>query len=438
MLSLDRLDRYVALPNYNYYDVEGTGLLILDKSVGKPLRDYKVYGNSVQNGTPTPDAPVEIESCGEKTKNLVDISALVGYQGDTMTKTTAEGNTLTLHSSLSSAYIYISADKSKKGLFDRLKPSTTYRIKYSSRFLEGSSSSSQGRIVFVNSSYAAKQTFYIGRATTVGRIVTLDGTFKTPADMSEYNQILIYGAYGEGSRTEIIDWIVTEESEAIEPYEPYGYKIPIKVSGNNLVDYSTVKSEMAVSGTTGVASANSARMCTDYIYVKNATKISINLGASFAFYDKDKVFISGETKSTAIFRNYAIPLGAHYIRFDWVTQTVGENIVYAVAGSYTAKTMPSYEPYREPEIYNIYLYEPLRKTSNPYADYIDFRNGKVVKLVKVDDNTGALSIEESLSVLETPVEEDIELPDIKLHKGTNVITVVTQIQPSNIAVQYYK
>ena len=634
MLSLDR---YTALPNYHYYDIEDTDALTLEKSVEKPLRDYKIYGNSVQNyqnlfdestatsgvyiddtgallensaismsdyiqvveGTEyvfevtnpqtvshnnlrinyydsdqvwvsqdiysvsigstlsnqitipdgvayirisysaaciyslniykeeiSPDNPATIESCGDKTKNLVDISSLVGYKSNTMTRTTAEGNTLTLHSSSSHVYIYIAADNSQKGLFDRLKPSTTYRMKYSSRFLEGSPSNSQGRIVFVNSSATAKQTFYIGKATTIGQVVTWSGTFTTPADMSEYSQILIYGAYGDGSRTEIIEWIVTEESETVDPYEPYGYKIPIKVRGNNLVDYATV-SKMAVNGTTGVASANNSRMCTDYIDVKNATNISINWGSSFAFYDKDKVFISGETKSTAIFRNYAVPADAQYIRFDWITETVGENIVYAVIGDYSASTLPPYEPYREPEIYNVYLNEPLRRTSNPYADYIDFKNSKVTRRNKkialyystdvavyndrgsvttyrsngglslsnyskgnpydrpnmcnafkylngaalttateatgewlacaygavyvtiredrLSETTNAAATEyinsltaELIYSLDVPVEEDIELPDIKLHKGTNIITVETQIQPSNIAVQYYK
>ena len=31
----------------------------------------KIYGNSIQNGTPTPTSPVEIKSVGEKTKNLI-------------------------------------------------------------------------------------------------------------------------------------------------------------------------------------------------------------------------------------------------------------------------------------------------------------------------------------------------------------------------------
>lgn len=52
------------LPTYHYED--NTDGMLLD-SAGKYLRDYKVYGNSEQNGTPTPEAPVEIESVGEKT-----------------------------------------------------------------------------------------------------------------------------------------------------------------------------------------------------------------------------------------------------------------------------------------------------------------------------------------------------------------------------------
>lgn len=31
---------------------------------GEPLTDYTIYGNTVQNGTPTPDAPVDVVGCG--------------------------------------------------------------------------------------------------------------------------------------------------------------------------------------------------------------------------------------------------------------------------------------------------------------------------------------------------------------------------------------
>lgn len=43
-----------------------TGTLPLSyKALGKPLSDYLIEGNTVQDGTPTPDAPVDVVGCGE-------------------------------------------------------------------------------------------------------------------------------------------------------------------------------------------------------------------------------------------------------------------------------------------------------------------------------------------------------------------------------------
>lgn len=398
------------LPSYRYYDVEGTSPLTLDKSVGKPLRDYKIYGNSVQEGTPSPDNPVEVQSVGDKSKNLLDISSLVHYDNSRNIRTTKTDNNLVVHSSESQTYVYIPSDKSKKGLFDRLKPSTTYRLKYSSRYLEGEPTPSQSRIIFINSSSVAKLTFYIQKPTTIGQIVTLSTTFKTPADMSEYDKILIYGAYGNGSRTEIIDWIVTEETETVEPYEPYGYKIPIEVGGKNLVDMSKVSRSYL--NQSGEVLNSGGFQTSDFIDVSNISNISISSAKSYAFYDEEKVFISGETKSMTIFRSYTIPENAKYIRFDWQTESVNGDIVYAFAGGYTEDTFPLYESYKEPIKTNIYLDEPLAD-----GEYIDFKNQKIVKA----DN-----------------EVNIALPELKTHKGTNVISVDTEIQPSNMQIQYYK
>ena len=38
---------------------------VLESSKGKNIRNYEVYGNSVQDGTPTPEIPVEIQSVGD-------------------------------------------------------------------------------------------------------------------------------------------------------------------------------------------------------------------------------------------------------------------------------------------------------------------------------------------------------------------------------------
>ena len=43
----------------------GVPPITLQKCKGVDLIDYKIYGNSIQNGTPTPDNPIEIQSVGD-------------------------------------------------------------------------------------------------------------------------------------------------------------------------------------------------------------------------------------------------------------------------------------------------------------------------------------------------------------------------------------
>lgn len=45
-------------------EISGTPPLTLD-AIGKNVLMYKIYGNSIQNGTPSPDNPVEVQSVGE-------------------------------------------------------------------------------------------------------------------------------------------------------------------------------------------------------------------------------------------------------------------------------------------------------------------------------------------------------------------------------------
>ena len=47
------------------------------KSNGEPLIDWKISGNTVQNGTPTPSNPVEVNGVGVRTENLLDYSTFV-------------------------------------------------------------------------------------------------------------------------------------------------------------------------------------------------------------------------------------------------------------------------------------------------------------------------------------------------------------------------
>ena len=127
-----------------------------------------------------------------------------------------------------------------------------------------------------------------------------------------------------------------------------------------------------------------------------------------------------------------------------LTITTGENATYlivqlgATQSAITIETLQieegthttEYEPYVEPVTTNIYLDEPLRKIVE-YADYIDFKNQKLVRYVeKLEDGT--------LQGLKTPIIQDIELPNILLGKGDNYISIDTKTKPSKVEFEYYK
>ena len=81
-------------------------------------------------------------------------------------------------------------------------------------------------------------------------------------------------------------------------------------------------------------------------------------------------------------------------------------------------TASTYEPYQEPVTYEITLSAPLRSNGEK-KDYIDFEVGKVVRWVASDG-----------SVLSTPTEEAVTLPQIKTLNGTTVLSINTAVKPT--------
>lgn len=56
--------------------ITGTSSVQLEASSGEALDNYKICGNSVQDGNPEPESPIEIKSVGETTINLYDVGDL--------------------------------------------------------------------------------------------------------------------------------------------------------------------------------------------------------------------------------------------------------------------------------------------------------------------------------------------------------------------------
>lgn len=89
-------------------------------------------------------------------------------------------------------------------------------------------------------------------------------------------------------------------------------------------------------------------------------------------------------------------------------------------------------------IVNVYLNEPLRKVGNS-ADYLDYENSRVVRNIKVINDTGALLLENSYSELETSKLEVVDLPLLNINENS-IITICSNntVCASNIEVEFDK
>jgi len=184
--------------------------LTLPSSMGLNLKDYKIYGNSVQNGTPTPNAPVEVESVGEKTKNLFDKNN--AKNGTMMGDTGAHIETQT--NRCITDFIYLEAGNYTYSIYGEIQAGNTHF------FSEPNETTKIGNVM---------PTVTTTEVSTVSTFtVPIDCYIRTvflPLDETKITNL----------NTDLLKTyeIMLEKGSTKTEYEPYGYKIPVKVSNDN-------------------------------------------------------------------------------------------------------------------------------------------------------------------------------------------------------------
>jgi hypothetical protein len=170
---------------------EITGTLPLSfTSRGKPLSDYRISGNTVQDGTPTPEAPVDVVGCGVRTGNLFD------------------------KSKITTGFVYLGG----------VAPNASY---YCSDFIPITATTYYFQNVVGGS---AQNSVVVYDANKQGlRYMRLSGGVAASGAMQfqsgdAYIRINCYYA------TDVNTVMVNTGSTAL-PYEPYGYKLPLTING---------------------------------------------------------------------------------------------------------------------------------------------------------------------------------------------------------------
>lgn len=219
--------------------------------------------------------------------------------------------------------------------------------------------------------------------------------------------------------------------QRLEDYKIYGAEGGVGNKNKNLFNSYTLIEGYSVNWNDGSLVANSNGSISDYTDIEGASKITVTIltetngGASHPlyFYDADKNYIQISDKLGLLTdkpgqrsKTFTVPEGAKYCRFYILTNYSKGNTVWAqieVGNTFTGYIPYGYEvPIKvNDDVYTI----PSIYPQLGIDDYIDFENRKVV--------IGGVSTM-------------MELPEIHLSNGTNVIDVDTAVKPSKMSVSF--
>ena len=190
-------------------ETSGTVPLTIN-GIEKDLKAWSITGNTVQNGTPTPENPVEVQAVGDRTGNLFDNSLLEqgGWKATAGTIPTKllPGETNYTHRTRYNQIIPLLA--STLSLYCPANIKINYVWIDANGISLGGSGFQKNGDTATAPEQAVSMTFILG----------LDSDIEcTPSDFSDIN--LVAG------------------SIAPESYEPYGYKIPISSAGQTTPVY---------------------------------------------------------------------------------------------------------------------------------------------------------------------------------------------------------
>lgn len=339
------------------------------KVIDKPISNYRIYGNTVDG-----------ESVGDRTANLFNGELQNGYW-----------NTLETLAQTSSA-----AFRS----FKIFLPAGTYTITFVTnvnivRLI------ADGAITQNIGNNLTEYTFTTQTNDDVGFSFRITGTSQVPWDNSD---------------------IMLNISSVAIPYEPYGYRVPVTIEGKNLLQ-NTVKSQTK-NGVTFTVNNDGSVTCNGTASNNTFLKIG-DISLTSQSYILTGCPSDGGNDSYALrcYKNGNIK-GADVGNGFNINESIDGYIEIRIASGYTCDNLTfypmickadikddTYEPYHEPITTNLYLPEQIKMVGNE-VEYMDF---KEQKQYFVDGTTA-----------------DVTLPALPIIAGTNILSIGTEVQPSNV------
>lgn len=380
------------------YTVEDYPLTLPDI---KKLKTLSILGNSTQDGTPSPDNPVDVVGTGERTGNLFDISQV----GDTNTLYN-DGEKLKVTAYSNSTNLSVEKFLAMTGL----RPGDVFTVARQYEVINGTANSATGSIRFNKKDGSGQFLIIPGNKDVAINVV--------PDDFNSdiYSAINFYGV-NSGNLKEVVFSEIqilkgSYTADTLPPYEPYGYKVAVTASGRNLFDKSKAWAEyesIALEGnyTTKILKLkpNTIYYCksfspvesNDVVFLSSNKVVSLSISTAIAL-TTNNISRKFENQITTKEDGYMYIGANNTVNIDDIFQNTK---LYIIEGSYTTETLPPYEPYKSPQSFNVYTPDVLHGVGDAHDTVIlDFDKHKAELVQEV--NKIVMTGNESMQVYEYP------------------------------------
>ena len=344
-------------------ETSGTVPLTIN-GIGKDLKDWSITGNTVQNGTPTPNNPIEVQAVGDRTANIFPAGE----------KKTVVSNGVTFDSDGSGRYHISGTASAHSSVSFNLVSGFTAPISVSN--------GGQGTLSFFNTQRNNSVTFAFYNGTTKVDDWTMMSINRTSVAYNVIGNKYVDKVIIIINSGATVDMTIMPEftNDGVLPsgFEPYGYKIPVVTRGKNLFDYKTMYGvkDKYLNENGEILDSVGNWSISDYIPCSGTVFTINSIGGilpAVCLYDSHKNFITGHAYDTggATFKKPVTiksETNASYIRFSYcvMSETSASDDLSKIQIEEGTTATP-YEPYHEPITTPIYLDSPLYKIGD-HAD----------------------------------------------------------------------
>jgi hypothetical protein len=357
-----------TITSYVWNSVSGNKMVILSNCIRNFFRKFELLGNSTQGENPAPDNPQEIKSAGRKSKNLFNIADL--RVGQVQKDGTINEKQI--------YYRTVILDVPQDG---------KYRITFNSN--------DDYTMLYLTEAYA-------NGAYSNPYIRVHAGNSNSLISLKKGKNILSFSTYNNNTQVDFPkdhNIMIAAESETLD-YEPYGYLLDVKVTGENLLDMADIQNENGkIESNYGIAkSIKPFNIIKDrkYLLISKGTMIadvkysSIYFGKDDLAYGQDSsrklttgvgysCFIGTETRKILVAKETCTITKTmmHGTRTEKDAYEVEELGLFEIIND---NPNTPYEPYTEQTV-QIALDEPLRGIGE-YKDVLT-KDGVVRKIKRI-------------------------------------------------------